>query len=41
LAETTELFEDKSTYYKYIPSYVRENENFKLHWNRSIQTKTF
>jgi len=38
LAETAELIEDKSPYYKYTPANVLENENFKLYWNRSILT---
>ena len=36
LAESTELIEDKSPYYKYTPASVLENDNFKLYWNRSI-----
>jgi len=32
------LIEDKSPYYKYTPANVLENENFKLHWKRSILT---
>jgi len=38
LAETVELFEDRSPYYKYTPANVLEKENFKLYWNRSILT---
>ena len=38
LAETAELINDKSPYYKYTPANVLENENFKLYWNRSILT---
>jgi len=36
LAEAAELIEDKSPYDKYTPDSVLENENFKLHGNRSI-----
>jgi hypothetical protein len=32
------LIEDRSTYYKYKPANVLENDNFKLYWNRSIIT---
>jgi len=32
------LIEDKSPYYKYTPTNVLENENFKLYWNRSLLT---
>jgi len=38
LAEAAELIDDKSSYYKYTPVNVLENENFKLYWNRSILT---
>jgi len=38
LAEAAELIDDKSPHYKYTPANVFENENFKLHWNRSILT---
>ena len=38
LAESAELMEDKSPYYKYTPAIVLENENFKLYWNCSILT---
>jgi len=38
LAEAAELIDDKSPYYKYTPTNVLENENFKLYWNRSILT---
>ena len=38
LAEAAELIEDKSPYYKYKPSNVLENENFKPYWNRSVLT---
>jgi hypothetical protein len=38
LAESAELIEDKSPYYKYTPANVLENENFKLYWNRGILT---
>ena len=38
LTEAAELIEDKSPYYKNTPANVLENENFKLHWNRSILT---
>jgi hypothetical protein len=38
LAESAELIEDKSPYYKYTPANVLANENFKLYWNRSILT---
>jgi hypothetical protein len=38
LAEAAELIEDTSPYYKYTPATVRENDNFKLYWNRSIIT---
>ena len=38
LAETAELIDDESPYYKYTPANVLENENFKLYWNRSILT---
>jgi len=38
LAESAELIEDKSPYYKYTPANVLENEIFKLYWNRSILT---
>ena len=38
LAETAELIDDRSPYYNYTPANVLENENFKLHWNRSILT---
>jgi hypothetical protein len=40
LAEAAELIEDKSSYYKYTPATVLENDNFKLYWNRSIITDT-
>jgi hypothetical protein len=36
LAEAAELIADKSPYYKYTPSSVLENDNYKLYWNRSI-----
>jgi hypothetical protein len=32
------LIEDKSSYYKYTPANVLENENFKLYWDRSTLT---
>jgi len=32
------LIDDKSPYYKYTPTNVLENENFKLYWNRGILT---
>jgi len=38
LAESAELIEDKSPYYKYTPAIVPENEHFTLYWNRSILT---
>jgi len=38
LAETVELIDDKSPYYKYTPANLLENENFKQYWNRSILT---
>jgi len=38
LAEAAEMIDDKSSYYKYTPANVLENENFKLYWNRSILT---
>jgi hypothetical protein len=38
LAEAAQLIEDKSPYYKYTPSNVLDNDNFKLYWNRSILT---
>jgi len=38
LVEATEVIEDKSPYYKYTPASVLENDNFKLHWNRSMLT---
>jgi len=38
LTEAAELIDDNSPYYKYKPANVLENENFKLHWNRSILT---
>ena len=38
LAESAELIVDKSPHFKYTPVIVLENENFKLHWNRSILT---
>jgi len=38
LAEAAKLIDDKSPYYKYTPTNVLENENFKLYWNRSILT---
>jgi len=38
LTEAAELIEDKGPYYKNTPANVLENENFKLHWNRSILT---
>jgi len=38
LAESAELIDEKSPYYKYTPANVLENENFKLYWNRSILT---
>ena len=31
LAETAELIEDRSPYYKYTPGNVLENDNFKLY----------
>jgi hypothetical protein len=37
-AEAAELIEEKSPYYKYTPTNVLENDNFKLYWNRSILT---
>jgi len=37
LAETTELIDNKSPYYKYTPANVLENENFKLCLNRSTR----
>ena len=36
LAEAVELIDDKIPYYKYTPTNLLENENFKLYWNRSI-----
>jgi len=38
LAEAAEMIEDKSPHYKYTPTNVLENENFKLYWNRIILT---
>ena len=38
LAEAAELIDDVSPYYKYTPTNVPKNENFKLYWNRSIIT---
>jgi len=38
LTEAAELIDDKSSYYKYTPANVLENENFKLYWNLSILT---
>ena len=38
LAGAAELIEDKIPYYKYTPTNVLENDNFKLYWNRSIIT---
>jgi hypothetical protein len=38
LTEVAEFIEDKSTYYKYAPATVLENDNIKLYWNRSIIT---
>ena len=32
------MIDDKSSYYKYTPANVLENENFKPYWNRSILT---
>jgi hypothetical protein len=40
LAETAELTEDKSLYYKYTPANVLENDSFKLYWNRSHRVTT-
>jgi len=39
LSEVAELIDDKSSYCKYTPANVLENENFKLYWNRSILTE--
>jgi len=38
VAEAAEMFDNKSTYYKYTPADVLENEKFQLYWNRSIIT---
>jgi len=38
LEEAAEMTEDKSSYYKYTPANVLENDNFELYWNRSILT---
>jgi len=38
LAETAELIDDKSSYYKYKPANVEESENLKLYSIRSIHT---
>jgi len=38
LAEAAGLIEDKGPYYKYTPTNLLENENFKLYWNGSILT---
>ena len=38
LAEAAELIDDRRPYYKYTPTNVLENENFKLYWNRIILT---
>jgi len=38
LAETAELIDDKSPYYKYTQANELENENLKMYWNRSILT---
>jgi hypothetical protein len=38
LAEAAELIDDKSSYYKYTPTNVLANENFKLYWNCRILT---
>jgi hypothetical protein len=39
LAETADLIENKSPYYKYTPANILENDNFKLYWNLSIITE--
>jgi hypothetical protein len=39
LAEAAYLIEVKSSYYKYTSVNVLANDNFKLHWNRSLLTK--
>jgi hypothetical protein len=39
LAEAAELIEDKSPHYRYTPTNVLENYNFKLYWNRSVITE--
>ena len=36
MAEAAELIDDESSCYKYKPTNVMENENFKLYWNCSI-----
>ena len=38
MAEAADFIVDKSPYCKYTPASVLENDNFKLHWNRSILT---
>jgi hypothetical protein len=38
LEEAAEMTEDKSSYYKYTPANVLENDNLELYWNRSILT---
>jgi len=38
LAEAAELIEDKSSYCRYTPAIVLENDNFKMYWNRNIIT---
>jgi hypothetical protein len=38
LAAAAELIKINSSYYKYTPANVLENDNFKLYWNRSILT---
>jgi len=38
LAETAELIDDKSPYYKYTPANVLKNEIFEVYRNRSILT---
>ena len=38
LAETAELIDDKSPYYRHTPASVMGNVNVKLYWKRSILT---
>jgi len=38
IVEFAKFIDDKIPYYKHTPANVMENENFKLHWNRSILT---